>query len=405
MKFSKASLYLAAIAAMIGLAAGGEITEQAYDSASEALDGRGWTGIHSRLRIGFRRIKQRPQAEDIAFLAQSIKRAYNSIHAPLDDDYNFLDFNCTAIEMQDDTAATTTTAEILWGKVYDNLEILSSGSTIVKKKVKPPPRHYRLSSYGISDIGCNLCFNDDDALALRLGATGVDGPDVTVKPPPFAGIKPIQDMLCSILKKEGNKDVFGDVSDCTIFPFESLGSWDFAEAHDTTSTAVDVNVSHPGQAATLSIELLGLTCDEAQDFVDCRNDLMQKVLSDALVIAYNQVNFADDYLVDDFVPVSLELVRGEEPMSPLRGGTTPLAPMGVFRGTSHIQCRACADQDESDDPVMEPFYKLKAVESVFCEMIAAVADKIDALSSLQECSLSVIPVIETSVPTVVLKTD
>jgi hypothetical protein len=96
----------------------------------------------------------------------------------------------------------------------------------------------------------------------------------------------------------------------------------------------------------------------------------------------------------------------------LRGGgrsATPLFPVsGVFRGTSRVECRACAlDLTEGNDPVMEPFAKLQEVESVFCAMLSQVTDKVEALATLQGCSLSVIPVIDeaTDLAALVVKTD
>jgi hypothetical protein len=405
MKFSPASLLL-----LIPLATSVVATGATAVAAEPSFDLEGgpvqhWRDIHSRLRIGFRGMRKRPNAKDLAFLVQAIKRSYNIIHAPQEDDFSFVDFNVTSVEMQPEVSlvesSSTSLLEWLTGSDVAAVE----GKNRKKKRRGSSRRRWSVSAYGISDVACNLCGKDDDALALG-------------GPPPFANLKPIEELLCKILTQEGPNDVFGDITTaCTIFQIEPLGSWAFEKNENTSdehedattkthATAPDHDVVSGGgdeDSSKLSIALAGLSCDEKQDFLSCQDDGLHQLVSDALVIAYNQVNFGDDYFIQDFVPTSLELYRGESDpaafaATTLRGtqGTKSLLT-GTWYGSVRVQCRACACDEEIEegaDPVLAPFLNLKQVEAVFCGLLSDAGDESDALTSLAECSLSVVEMVE-----------
>lgn len=399
MKFSTGSLLLLTPLA-VATGATAAIPEPSVDL--EGRDDGSWRDIFSRLRIGFRGMKKRPTAQDLAFLAHAIKRSYNVIHAPLDDDYNFVDFNISAVEMQVDVSMESTS---FLDAVFDDLEWLTAGSDLIadvdRKRKRSSKRKWTVSTYGISDISCRLCGKDRNAIALSSGAlTG---------PAPLTNLKPIEDLLCTTLKNEGPKEVYGDVDGCKIFQIESLGSWDFED--ESTSNEQDTTAKTHGTApgnedttgdASLSIALTGLSCDESHDFASCQDDGLLQIVSDALVIAYNKVNFGDDYFIEDFVPASLELYHDEVvvpvPSMILRGSRAPESrPTGTWRGSVRVQCRTCANNGETEeglDPALAPFFNLEKVERAFCKLISAAGYQSAALAALGECSLSVAQMVE-----------
>jgi hypothetical protein len=444
MKFSPASLLLLVSFAASVVATGATTVAPPVPEPS-SLDHheqdvgqvQAWHEIFSRLRVGFRGMRKRPGQKDIAFLVQAIKRAYNIVHAPLGDDYMFLDFNVTSIEMEADDAfvmeeeSSNTNSLLDWllttgSDEDDNVVGESLGGR--RKRSRRRNRTWGVSSYGISGVGCNLC--GDDRLALPSPTTR-SSLQVTHGLPPFANLQPIEALLCKILNEEGSDKVFGKIKGCTIFEIEPVRSWtfenekagaDYEQVNTSTSTTPtktlaktppdhDLTVStEDSSSSKMSIALAGLSCDEKHDFLSCQEDALHQLVSDALVIAYNQVNFGDDYFIQDFVPTSLELYREEQHVDPstaaatLRGGAQGTAatnsgrPTGTWYGSVRVQCRttACeekADHGEADeevDPILAPFLNLKEVERVFCGLMSDAGDQSDALTALEACSLSVV---------------
>ena len=410
MKFSPASLLLLVASAASVVATGATtVAPAAPEQAPEQV--QAWHEIFSRLRVGFHGMRKRPGQKDIAFLVQAIKRAYNIVHAPLDDDYMFVDFNVSSIEIQQqandafvmEEESSSTNSLLDW--------FLTAGSD-EDESLNRRRRHltWGVSFYGISGVGCNLC--GDDRLALPSPTTGSSSLQLAHGLPAFANLQPIETLLCKILNEEGSNKVFGKITGCTVFEIEPIRSLTFEKEKTGADDEHDLAVATEDSSSSskMSIALAGLSCDEKHDFLACQEDDLHQLVSDALVIAYNQVNFGDDYFIQDFVPTSLELYREEQHVgaaaaaaATLRGGaqgtaaTTSGRPTGTWYGSVRVQCRATAceekvdlDADEETDPVLAPFLNLKEVERVFCGLMFDAGDQSDALTAVEACSLSVV---------------
>lgn len=404
MKFSLASFLSLLVAA--GARADATAVAPASSLTLAEDDGdQGWTDHFYHLRVAFRGTTSNPSSADLAFLVQALKSSYNIIHAPLADDFIFVNFNISAVEIEPDTFDKE--------EDEDELEWLTAGSDSAAGDSVATRRRLRVGAYGLTDFTCRLCGNGDRARSSSTATTPlVRGSS------PFDNIKPIQDLLCATLKKKGNRKVYGQVSGCKIFLIDPLGKWDYN--NDNTDEEQDTKTigNDDVHASEVSVALTGLSCgDKEHDFASCQDDVLRQLVSDAFVIAYNQVNFgAGHYFIEDFVPTSFELYREQitapaavAGSSTLRGtsistsssSTIPGAvngPTGKLNGSVRIQCRGeCKELgDEEENPAMVPFYNLKKVESVFCGLLsdANANGQSDALTTLKDCSLSVTQMVE-----------
>lgn len=359
------------------------------DSSFAALESReGWRDIFPRLRVGVKGLPHSPTSADVSFLIEAMKFAYNEVHAPLDDDFNFIDFNLTAMEVEiDDDEA-----------LFKDVAILKRPKAFLSGKSKYKGRGVKISAYGAGDFSCRLCGRRAEALDFAPDEAS-DSSMMLGKPEPLANIKDVQERLCKILKEQGpngSKGVFGAAHGCKIFQIESLGSWDLMSlAPDTAEELVAKAAQEPAQGdSVLSIVLTGLTCED--DLAPCHDDDLLRLLSDGLVTAHNKVNFDHDLFIEAFDPTSFELYRSEgTPVTSVLRGTadsTEILPVGHWHGNVRVRCRACDKERGKDkDPVMAHFLKLKQVERVFCELISGHSI---ATTNLVQCSLAFVQDVE-----------
>ena len=319
-------------------------------------------------------------AKHLAFSTQALKRAFNTIHAEINDDIFFVDSNITAIELQKEKrkhrggglSSASTTLERIFGGTYfeesfddekDESDFVSgSYADWVRKQVK-----WRGSFYNQFDVTCYLCKNDDDS--LELSSTLGGGNDAKWSHP-----QAIADLYCKILKAEGDKAVFGAVKGCQFFPVSSLGEWEIATApSSTTTTAAAAAADNSNHVA---ISLGGLDCAEEPEA--CNGKELRQLVSDAFTLAYNQVYF-HDYNLQDFAPASFVLYEDTTEQasvgSALRGGgTDPMdtaerLPVGIWRGSIHVEDRFM-DEEEATHPKKNPLAALDQVEEIFCGLMA-----------------------------------
>jgi hypothetical protein len=339
----------------------------------------GWTDIFGLVRFGMHGIKKEFAAKHVDFAMQAMKRAYNTIHAPLSDGLIFFDGNITSIEMKKDRVKLSTSD--LFENFFDALDLGGYG-------LRKYYFRFTTTLYTRHDIVCRLCGPDDDALELSGKAS------------PWTNPKPIANLFCKILKEEGDPAVFGETHGCDIFPIESLNTWDYEPKEATTTATATSNTTsnttaNTNTATTVAITLAGLNC--ADDGEACNNEDLRQLVSDAFTLAYNQVYF-HDYVLRGFNASSLSVYRTEDAASSvsLRGmeTTTTSLPAGSWRGTLQVECRSC----DPDDPV-DPLAYLGDVEGIFCALMADYHGngKNDVLSTWETCSIAAVYVVTPSV--------
>lgn len=340
----------------------GQSTSAAVDPL--AVFGPEWSHVYGTVQVTVHNLKKKLAAKDIAFATQVLKRAYNTIHANLDDDWYLIDDNITAIEIKKEKKSKRMSgSEIFSGSLVETSEDPEN----LDWWWRVPKAGNRGAIYHHNDFGCHLCYGDDDALELSANTASPWG----------SNPQPVADLYCEIMKNEGDPAVFSKVHSCEIFPIDFVGAWDYEEA---PASPAEANVA---------IALSGLSC--ADDVEACNDDQVRQLIVDAFMVAYNQVYF-QDYVLEGFAPSSLIVYPAEDeaPLGSVRGAEASNLPSGTWRGTIEVDCRLC----DPEHPV-DPLAMLDKVEDIFCGLIAGLGNSDDAamLSSVEGCSISSVQVV------------
>lgn len=179
-----------------------------------------------------------------------------------------------------------------------------------------------------------------------------------------------------------------------------LESMDFDNNNENSEGADSDPTIFTSTESMLSITLDGLDC--AGVGIDaCSSDAMGKIVSDAFVTAYNEVNFGDDLYLPHFSPSSFELVREQGGMITLLRGGNDVALEGssnllsIWKGPAKVSCRFC-NSDLITLNIDEPtradiaFDTIKKVEKEFCALMRSAGESktSPAFASLKDCSLA-----------------
>jgi len=344
-------------------------TDVVVDSVKVNADSTTKDGIVSMTIPGLK--KKALDPGDLQFITNALKRAYNTVHARLEDDLFFLQSNVTSIEVSKDKATSSTT-DLILGSLYDTKgdeEDKSADQGLDWFRYGK----FRYRVFWKVDVICYFCSSSEIDDAVELSSV-----------PIWSHTQEISDVFCAILKKEGHGDLFGTAKGCSLFPLTLSEGWE--DKHK------EAQVDSP----RVSISLEGLKCAENHDA--CNSEDVRQTVSDAFAVAFNKVHF-HDYILRDFSPDSLVLYTAEgETKSPgsLRGGdnTTPDRVMSSWRGSLKTECRSCDPLKASENSFIT---KIGQVEEIFCGLMAGfTADENMVLSKFDACSVGVIQPVDTT---------
>jgi len=362
MKLSVASLLLPLVS-LPSLVAGlsHAPTDVVVDPVADNGDSTVTDGIVSMTIPGLK--KQTLSPGDIEFITSALKRAYNTVHARVEDDLFLLHSNVTSIEVSKDAALSTT--DLILGSLYDT-----------KGDEEDKSAHqgldwfrygkYRYRVFWKVDIICYFCSKEDDD-AVELSSV-----------PIWSHTQEISDAFCSILKHEGHEDLFETAHACSLSPLTLSEGWE--DKHEVAEV----------DSPRVSISLEGLKC--AEDHDACKSEDVRQTVSDAFAVAFNKVHF-HDYILRDFSPDSLVLytVEGETKSTGSLRGRGNAAPdrvvMASWRGNLNTECRFCDPLKAGKSSFIT---KIGQVEEIFCGLMTRfTVDQNMTPSKFEACAVGV----------------